>query len=317
MEAPPLPPAVALTPTQARWYAATQPFIVEKEPLFAHAAHAVLTPSTRPRSITEIGIGPGGFLAHAAAHRWLRAPDRLMGVDLSAAMIQEARQSLAAHGCEVVTMSAEALEARPLPERAALLVSGLNALDVDHPRWARLLPPSSQDVIVLSQAEHYAPNSADSPLAHRLTAVGLPWVDKAAWRRWLMSRLKPKGWLVVIDDYAAPTEEENQRWLAAWDAHVARQWARAEVISQLAATDAAAAARVARHYHPKRPWSERLALVRRVRERRRRRAAEEVQPLPDTRESWQTLFTPGHWQMMPHPNQEAFPLFFLWLGQRE
>lgn len=311
-----LPPAAGLTPQQARWYAATQPFIIDKTPLFARAAEAVFAVSAATRQVTEIGIGPGGFLAQAVARGWLQPEDRLLGLDLSAAMVAEAHRALAAQGWPTASLTAEALDSSPLPPSYALLVSGLNALAIEDPQLNRLLPPASQDVLILSQVEHYAPNTPSSPLARRLTAIGWPWVDKAKWRRWLVSRLKPHGWLVVIDDYAAPDEEENERWLTAWDAHVARQWARPEVIAQLSATDPAAAARLAQHHAPTRPWAERLTLVRRVREWRRRRTAEEVQPLAEARADWENLFGPEHAWIIPHPHQEAFPQFFLLLGQK-
>ncbi len=308
----------SLTISQARWYAATQPFIVDKTPFYEHIARDLFAaPSRRahhlPR-LTEIGVGPGGFLGHAAAQGWLPADWHVLGGDLSPAMLAEAQRFFATHHRPTAIVPAER---SPLsPDTPGLtLVSGVEALQPTSPFYAHWLPPASQDAIVLSQFEHYAPNAEDSPLARRLRAAGRPWLTKAALRRWLVTRLRPGGTLWVLDDYAADSPALHRQWDAAWDAHVATQWSRPETIASLARVDATAAARLARHHAPSRPLAGRLALVTRTRERRRYRAGEEIQPLDDAWADFQALFGVGHCGRISHSNQVAFPQFFLFFGK--
>jgi hypothetical protein len=86
-------------------------------------------------------------------------------------------------------------------------------------------------------------------------------------------------------------------------------------VARLAAVDPDWSARVAHHYAPGRPVSERLILAARARSRRRRRDLEETQSLGVAMTDFATLFGEGAWGVVPHPDQASFPQFFLFWGR--
>jgi hypothetical protein len=88
-----------------------------------------------------------------------------------------------------------------------------------------------------------------------------------------------------------------------------------EVVARLAAVNPEWSARVAHHYAPGRPVSERLILAARARSRRRRRDLEETQSLGAAMTDFAALFGDGAWGVVPHPDQVSFPQFFLFWGR--
>jgi hypothetical protein len=209
-----------------------------------------------------------------------------------------------------------ARETMDLLGRSAELWSGVNALDGGDPFFERVVPPGTADVVVLSQFEHYAPNDDRSPLARRLDLAGRVWSTKAALRRFAASRLRPGGWLVVVDDYAAETTEAQARWDRAWDAHVVDQIARAEVVKALAGLDPRWAESIGRRYAGSRPWELRLQLVARARARRRHRDREEVQTLRAACDDFREIFGARNHGRLAHPAAAAHPQFHLLWGRR-
>jgi len=249
-----------------------------------------------PRRLAELGVGTGGFL-EAVARRGIWPEAELVGCDRSAARIAVAGETLRSLG------------------RGARLCAGVNALDAGDSFYREVAAAGSADVVVLSQFEHYAPNDRGSALAARLAREGRPFGTKAEVRRLAHSRLRPGGWLFVIDDYKADTPEEQDAWDRAWDAHVVAQWARPDVIAGLRAVDPVWAARLARHYDPARPWEERLRLAARARARRRRRDGEELQSLAAACGDFHALFDGGAHGLLPHPQAASHPQFFLHWGR--
>lgn len=293
-------PAARLTDTaalrEARRYAAVQPFIVNKAPLFEAMVRLVETAGPPPRRVVELGVGTGGFLeAIAAQGRWPEA--ECIGADLSAARIAVARCTMAEFG------------------RSATLWAGVNALDADDDFYAQVARPGGADMVVLAQFEHYAPNDGSSMLARRLEQDGRPFCTKQAMRRLAASRLRPGGWLFVIDDYGADTAGEQASWNQAWDAHVVAEFARDEVRLVMDRIDPSWTAGLARRYDTARPLPQRLALAARARTRRRHRDGEEIQPLAGARADFQMIFGEGNCGMVPHPNDAAHPQFFLLWGR--
>lgn len=283
---------------KAARYAVAQPFIIDKTPFYEKMARLIAQAKMTPQVVAELGVGTGGFLEYAAQSGvWPQA--RLLGCDLSWEMLELARAQLAAAG-----------------ERARL-IGGVNALDPAGAFYRDELRAGSADVVALSQFEHHAPNAVDSPMAARLARSGLAFVDKAALRRLAFSRLRPGGWLFVIDDYAAATEEQNRQWQQAWDAHVVAMFARPEVIARLAETDAAWAAQIAQSYSPDRPHGERLVFAARARQQRRLRRCEEIQPLAEARADFAQLFAGGECGCIPHPLAGAHPQFYLFWGRKK
>ncbi len=266
----------------ARRYAATQPFIVDKTPFFERLADEIAD-----GPVVELGVGPGGFLAWASG----RTEARLIGCDASPGMISLARA------------------AAPRAEWHA----EVDLLDVDAPFYKNL--PRAR-LIVLSQAEHYAPNGAASPLAARLVAAGRPATAKPALRRHLALLLAPGGVLAVIDDFRADDAGTDAEWTSAWDAHVVRQFADPAVVAAVGSTDPAAAAHLRKHYAATRPESERLQLARRARERRRVRQWEETQRWSEAQADFAAVFGEGNVWCMRHPSGATHPSFFMLCGRR-
>jgi SAM-dependent methyltransferase len=282
---------------EARRYAALQPFIVDKGPLFDALLGLVGGGDREPGRVVELGVGTGGFLeAVARAGAWPRAS--LVGADMCSARIQVAREIMESLG------------------RPADLWFGVNALDAGDPFFERVVPAGTADVVVLSQFEHYAPNDDRSPLARRLDQAGWIWSSKAALRRFAASRLRPGGWLFVVDDYAAETTEAQARWDRAWDAHVVDQFARAEVVESLTALDPHWAESMGRRYAGSRPWEVRLQLVARARARRRHRDREEVQTLRAACEDFREIFGAQNHGRLAHPMVSVHPQFHLLWGRR-
>jgi hypothetical protein len=199
--------------------------------------------------------------------------------------------------------------------RPATLHANVNALDTEDPFYFQVAPQGGADVIALSQFEHYAPNSEASPLADRLTQAGQPWCTKSALRRLARSRLRPGGWLFVIDDYEADTEVEQEGWDRAWDAHVVKNFSLPCVREAMATVDPAWADALARRYDPARPLARRLALAARARTRRRHRDGEETQSLTVAREDFQAVFGEKNCGFLPHPSTSTHPQFFLLWGR--
>jgi SAM-dependent methyltransferase len=290
-----VPDAAALV--AARRYAALQPFIVDKEPLFDAMIELVETRGTRPSRIIELGVGTGGFLGRVARTGvWPVAS--LVGADLSGARIEVAGETMASLG------------------RPATLCAGVNALDAADPFFENTVPPGTADMVVLAQFEHYAPNDQGSSLAWRLTQAGSAWCTKSELRRLAWSRLRPGGWLFVIDDYAAGTAELQACWDRAWDAHVVREFAGEAVRRALKPVGRFRTEFPARGYHPKRPLEERLALAARARSRRRHRDGEEVQALSVAYADFRELFGGASCGLVPHPATESHPQFYLLWGRR-
>lgn len=296
---PLLAPATPATPalTAARRYAVLQPLIVEKRPFFEMINGMIEASGTKPARVVELGVGTGGFLEAVARARWWPQAS-LVGADLSPERIAVARETMAALG------------------RAVALHDGVNALDADDPFYENAVPPTSADVVVLAQFEHYAPNDETSPLARRLSQTGRAWCPKAALRRLAASRLRPGGWMIVIDDFAAETAEKQANWDRAWDAHVVREFSSASVRQALDPIDPEWAAALARRYHPDRPLAQRLALAARARARRRHRDAEEVQELDLAWGDFRELFAEGQCGLVPHPDTAGHPQFYLMWGRR-
>ena len=288
------PDAAALA---AAWrYAALQPFIVDKRPLFDEAVRLIGAGGSSPASLLDLGVGTGGFLETvAAAGVWPHA--RLVGVDLCEARLEVARSTFSAHG------------------RAVELHGGVNALDADGWVYQHVAPPASADVVVLSQFEHYAPNSPTSPLAERLARQGRAWCTKHDLRRLAASRLRPGGWLVVVDDYAAESDALQDAWDRAWDTHVVRSLAGAEARAALAAVDPMSAEALLHRYREARPWAQRLALAARARSRRRHRDGEEIERLEAARQDFENLFGAGRCGVVAHPDATAHPQFFMLWGR--
>jgi SAM-dependent methyltransferase len=280
----------------ARRYAALQPSIVDKSPFFDAMVRMVEAAGSPPERIVELGIGTGGFVEAAARRRTWPAAE-CVGCDLSAARIAVAREMLENLGA------------------GAQLRAGVNALDAADPFYDDVVPPGSADVVVLSQFEHYAPNDDGSALAGWLRQAGRRYCPKAALRRLARSRLRPGGWLFVIDDYGAGTPAEQDVWSRAWDAHVVRELSQPEVLQAVARFDPKWAATLARSYDASRPWEERLALAARARERRRHRDGEETQSLVAARADFAALFADGDHGMVPHPQTTTHPQFFLHWGR--
>ena len=281
----------------ARRYAVLQPVIVDKEPLFAEVMRRVEAAGVGvPERVVELGVGSGGFLeAVAAGGGWPGA--WLAGCDLSEGQSRVAAGRLAELG------------------RPAHFWGGVNALDETSSFYHEVVPSGSVDVVVLSQFDHYAPDADDSWLAAALRARGRVFTTKSGLRRLARSRLRPGGWLMVIDDFAADSPQLQAEWSRAWDAHVVRALAAPEVLARLAAVDPEWSVRLAHHYAPGRPVTERLALAARARSRRRRRDLEETQSLGAAMTDFATLFDDGAWGVVPHPDQASFPQFFLFWGR--
>lgn len=290
-------PTVDAAALKAAWrYAAVQPFIVDKRPMFEAMVRLVDAAGPAPQRVIEWGVGTGGFLeALARSAHWPEA--ELAGCDLSPARIAVASQTMARLA------------------RSATLHANVNALNPADPFYSQVAPPSSADIIALSQFEHYAPNSEASPLADRLRQADQPWCTKSALRRLARSRLRPGGWLFVIDDYAADTEEEQNGWDHAWDVHVVKNFSRSSVREVMAAVDPAWADALARRYDPARPLARRLALAARARTRRRHRDGEEIQSLTAAREDFQAVFGEKNCGILPHPSASTHPQFFLLWGR--
>jgi len=289
------PDAAALT--RAWRYAALQPFIVDKRPLFDEAIRLVDDGGTSPAAVLELGVGTGGFLeAVAVAGAWPGA--RLIGADLSEARLVVARTVLSSVG------------------RAVDLHGAVNALDAASAFYHRRVPPGSMDVVVLSQFEHYAPNHRTSPLADRLARLGGAWCSKPELRRLAVSLLRPGGWLILIDDYAADSPAQQAAWDQAWDAHVVRSLASHEAREALGAVDPVGAEALLCRYRDTRPWVARLALAARARSRRRHRDGEEVEALGAARRDFEQLFGADGCGVVAHPNAAAHPQFYLLWGRR-
>lgn len=289
------PDAAALS---AAWrYAALQPFIVDKRPLFDEAIRLVNAGGASPSAVLELGVGTGGFLdALASAGAWPEA--RLIGVDLSESRLVVARTALSSVG------------------RAVEWHGGVNALDAAGECYRRSVPPGSMDVVVLSQFEHYAPNHRSSPLADRLARLGSAWCSKPELRRLAVSRLRPGGWLIVIDDYGADSPDQQAAWDHAWDAHVVRSLASEAAQAALAAVDPVGAETLLCRYRATRPWALRLALAARARSRRRHRDGEEIEALGDARADFERLFGSGDCGVVAHPKAATHPQFHLLWGRR-
>ncbi len=295
--APATPDAPALT--AARRYAVLQPAIVDKSPLFEAMVGLVeARGGVAPSRVVELGVGTGGFLEEVARRR-LWPESTLIGCDLRAAPLAMARERLAAHG------------------REAVLCAGVNALDPGDAFYAHIAPAGSADMLVLSQFEHYAPNHAGGPLAQRHAREGRRASTKAELRRLAASRLRPGGWLFVIDDYGAATPREQAEWDRAWDAHVVRAFADPELHRRLRAVDPAGAESLARRYGAARPWAQRLALAARARARRRHRDAEELQPLAEALGDFVRIFGADAAGVIPHPAAGACPQFRLFWGRKK
>jgi SAM-dependent methyltransferase len=290
-----VPDAAALA---AAWrYAVLQPLVVDKGPLFRAMIRLVELGGVVPGRVVELGVGTGGFLeAVARAGVWPGAS--LVGADVAVERLMVARETLAALG------------------RSAMFCDGVNALDAGDPFYVGPVPAGSADVVVMAQFEHYAANGPESGLARRREREGRVWCTKAALRRLAWARLRPGGWLFVIDDYAAGSAELQARWDRAWDAHVVRQLTGERVRGALQAHGLSGAAWRGGGYDPGRPWSERLALAARVRRRRRHRDGEEVQPWSDAFEDFRVLGGAGGCGLMPHPAVASHPQFFLMWARR-
>ncbi len=296
-ECPEVAVADAAALAAARRYAVLQPFVVDKEPLFRAMMHLVEEAGVTPARVVELGVGTGGFLeAVARAGVWPQAG--LVGADLEAARLVVAHESLAAL------------------DRPVTLCGGVNALDAGDPFYRVTVPPGSADVVVMAQFEHYAPSDPGSALARRLTREGRAWCTKAALRRLAWSRLRPGGWLFVIDDYAAEDADQQARWDRAWDAHVARELSGEPVRQAWHARGLGAAVLRGRGYHPGRPLDERLALAARARRRRRHRDGEEVQRWSEAMDDFRALAGDGGCGLVPHPATASHPQFFLLWARR-
>jgi len=281
----------------ARRYAVMQPVIVDKEPLFERLFRLVagVWPDG-PGRVVELGMGTGGCL-ESVVRRGLWPGAELIGCDLSAERVAVAGESLAASGREV------------------RLCAGVNALDAGQAFYREVVPAASVDVVILSQFEHYAPNHGASVLAGRLAGMGRRFSTKAELRRLAASRLRPGGWLMVIDDYEAATADEQAAWHRAWDGRVVDELARPEVGARLAAVDAEWTSRVVRRYGAGRPRDERLALAARARRRRRWRDLEETEPLVSAADDFCALFGGGACGVVRHPEPSLFPQFHLLWGR--
>ena len=296
-------------------YAATQPLLVDKEPLFARILTAVekawpawCAAAPEGISVVEPGCGPGFFMA--AFLRWLATrtdstPVHLVGADLSTGMIDLAHRRL------------DPLVATLRPQRPVTLslTGSVDLLPPEAPFFQEIGAPKAH-LVIAAQFEHYFPNRPDSPLASALTKTGRIVRTKADFRRWAHHILAPGGLYATIDDALGASPQEEARWQAAWDRHVIERFASPGILESLGRSAPTLAQVLRRHYAPHRPEGDRLRHARRAREIRRRSCLEEVETLAETRAGLESIFGEGRVLVESHPDPRTHPQFFLALAHR-
>jgi SAM-dependent methyltransferase len=294
---------------RARSHILTQPFVVSKEPFFRR----ILDELDRRReslcadgvlAVFEPGCGHGLFFDRLIEHvgRWNGlARLELTGADLSSEMILHAAGHVHASS-RFATMNCDV---------SLVLASGVNCLDAGTPFHRDHLAPESFSLIMVSQFQHYFPNSPSSPLARRLELQGVNFSTKHEFRRHCHRLLRPGGMVFIIDDFRGRTEVEDEAWNRAWDRHVVRQFTSRRVIESIRKSDPRLAREIQRRYNPARGEAELVAVARGIRERRRMFCREEIETLDDALVDLREIFGGANSGVMAHPAGESHPNFFM------
>ena len=286
-------------------YDITQDYIVDKKDFLNKAIEKITERYKQSISILELGCGPGKITAFYLLGSKMLQIFRRINIecaDLSNEMallvskyVNERENEINNSNCTVNIR----------------ITSGTCLIDPSY--YESLAKKMTFEVVLLSQFEHYFPNSSDSPLAKKLRRNNVPFMVKDQFIQFIYNFLMKDGSiLVIIDD--EENEDINVRKLNDdnWDQYVALSLNKN--IDNIRGINREIADKIYKRYNAQGVKPKEVAGE--IRRHRREECNEEIRPLSTAISSLKKIFGNGNVEYFRHKD-ELLSRFYLAIAYKQ
>ena len=275
-------------------YDLTQEYIVDKRDFLNKTIEKIIERYSQKNSIRilEPGCGPGRITAFYLLGKNMLQSFRRIDIEC-ADLSNEMALLLNKHVKEIENEINNSNCAANVK-----ITSGTSLIDTSY--YESMGEKKFFDVVLLSQFEHYFPNSYDSPLAEKLKRNNIPFMVKDQFIQFVYdSLMTDNGMLVIIDD------EENENLDARkanddnWDEYVAMHLNKN--IAKISAISREIADKIYKRYNSSGLKPKEVAG--RIRRYRREECNEEIRPLSTAISSLKRIFGDGNVEYFRHKNK--------------